>query len=585
MKKMILSLSVLIAFSINHAPLHANLIGQVGHFLSYLTQETHRQLWTDYKQYTPFKLSANNLKDAEQIGATVRKKNPDFLVGASTSEHQCSHKCTPEICSWSRFAKDMNLSQSSNPGYHFDKKNLWDNYEEFIDRAADFGMNALRVSIEWALVQPHEPRNKKDLLADENFDQKALEHYADMITYMISKGITPVICFHHYTDPCWFIDLKEQYKRTKNGIWMLGGFEHKANSTYFVAFCQKTYESIVTAINEKSDANTDFFATLTTMHLPLWATFNSPTGYAFKCYQKVSSSCPNKKIYAQGPVNNPDKVGLQWTMEVLGNMMDAHVQVYDALRHSPKQIKTWDDGVHIATHCPQIGLLHNIHQLRPYKKFYSPITCIMGEMLQHESFYQFFTNGHFRAYIPGAVNVDVYNARGPKSLDWIGLNNYSDGLMDGAKKVSYTKNETRKTDSDNYYINGQSLGRALLEVADRIAIPVGKHKGGKPLPIYVTENGIATDHPEKREFFYKEYLNALAQAQARLATKGVTIGGYLTWTLFDNYEWPRLDNKPESRRRYGVFTIDETGAITQKPGTEYYQQFARTVNPVSFGTN
>lgn len=556
---------------------------QTAFFMTYLVQETHRRLWTDYKQDAPFKLKPSDLKPAEIIAQSLQTKystNPSFLIGASTSEHQCSNKCTPHICSWARFASQLGISESTDEKYRLSQKNLWDNYREFIDKANELGMNSLRVSVEWALVQPKKPwySDKKnqatDLLADEHFDKTALDHYAQMVTYMIEKGITPIICFHHYTDPCWFLDLDEQFKTIKrrDGTKVdlpLGGFEHRENIPYFTAFCTKVYTHIMNtlATNEITQDR------LRTMHPPLWATFNSPTGYAFKGYQKVNPADKRSEVHhAQGPTNNPDKLGHQWTMEVLGTMMHAHVNVYESLHAAYKAHKSWS-----ALPSPQVGLMHNVHQLRAYKKFYSPIICMIGEMLQHESFYQFFENGHFRAYIPGLVNVSIRNKKAPYSLDWIGVNCYSDGLMDGAQKVPYTHAD-RKTDNANYYRNGQCLGRALLEVGERIAIPVGKRKADKkPLTIYVTENGIATRDPEHREIFYKEYLNAVAQSQNKLAKKGVRVGGYLTWSLMDNYEWPSFKNTEEPRKKYGLLKIKKDGTIIPKDGIAYYKTFAHAL--------
>ena len=91
---------------------------------------------------------------------------------------------------------------------------IWKHYKSYIDYAHDvMGLNALRVSVEWALVQPE---------GLEKWDEQVLAHYADMITYLIKKDMTPIICLHHYTDPCWYIDR--------------GGFEQEKNITYFVAY-------------------------------------------------------------------------------------------------------------------------------------------------------------------------------------------------------------------------------------------------------------------------------------------------------------------------------------------------------------
>src|SRR5262249_55158963 len=53
------------------------------------------------------------------------------------------------------------------------------------------------------------------------------------------------------------------------------------------------------------------------------------------------------------------------------------------------------------------------------------------------------------------------------------------------------------------------------------------------LPVFVTENGIATDDEALRREFVVEHLTALARALGN----GVDARGYLYWSLIDNFEW------------------------------------------------
>src|SRR5262249_28904604 len=52
------------------------------------------------------------------------------------------------------------------------------------------------------------------------------------------------------------------------------------------------------------------------------------------------------------------------------------------------------------------------------------------------------------------------------------------------------------------------------------------------LPVFVTENGIATDDEALRREFVVEHLTALARALGN----GVDARGYLYWSLIDNFE-------------------------------------------------
>jgi beta-glucosidase len=53
------------------------------------------------------------------------------------------------------------------------------------------------------------------------------------------------------------------------------------------------------------------------------------------------------------------------------------------------------------------------------------------------------------------------------------------------------------------------------------------------VPVYVTENGIGTDHDGQRVAYYREALQALI----RCLEDGLDVRGYFAWSLLDNFEW------------------------------------------------
>ena len=92
--------------------------------------------------------------------------------------------------------KKKQLKQPTDEEY---PANLWNNYETYIEQLREkTGINALRISIEWPLVQPEGPNS---------FDLATLDHYASVVACLINNNITPIVCFHHYTNPCWFCRL------------------------------------------------------------------------------------------------------------------------------------------------------------------------------------------------------------------------------------------------------------------------------------------------------------------------------------------------------------------------------------------
>jgi beta-glucosidase len=92
-----------------------------------------------------------------------------------------------------------------------------DQYHRFADDlaiVAGLGLGAYRFSIEWARIEPEEGR----------FSAAALSHYQRCIDHCLSRGVAPVLTFHHFTLPLW------QARR--------GGFTDPAFADRFARYCE-----------------------------------------------------------------------------------------------------------------------------------------------------------------------------------------------------------------------------------------------------------------------------------------------------------------------------------------------------------
>ena len=485
----------------------------------------------------PIKIPTNLPTPEELANTLCNRTNPSpFLCGASTSEHQCSKQCNPEICSWSRFAAGDNpleraLPQPTDPEYTID---WWHHYADYITYAKnELHLNALRFSIEWPLVQPNGPHS---------CDRNVLDHYADIFITMVKQGITPVVCLHHYTDPCWFLDS--------------GGFEDKENIPHFATYCTMVYAHIMERVVRNEEA---LQALQHLPQAPLWATYNAPEGYGFRGY-----------FQKQGPPSKPGHMGLDIVTKVLKNILESHVEAYHRINATYHTRFNRPDIPR-----PLIGFLKNIHQLDPATETWSqylssPFTrfmCAIVDMIQNGSIYTFFTTGEFRIHIPFTVNIQEVNPRAVGTLDFIGLNYYANRHMFFHQSIDPDQLESCKekcSDAPMYYRYPQGMYRAIVELSTKLAKPLR-------IPLYVAENGIATTDDDKRYRFYHEYLYAITKA----VNDGYRVYGYLPWTLATNYEWPALtDNK---NRDYGLCSIDPNNPaqLILKEGARSYSKFAR----------
>ena len=86
------------------------------------------------------------------------------------------------------------------------------------------------------------------------------------------------------------------------------------------------------------------------------------------------------------------------------------------------------------------------------------------------------------------------------------------------------------------------------------------------VPIYVTENGIATADDSRRI----DYTRGALEGVSRAMDDGIDVRGYLHWSLLDNYEWGSY------APTFGVIGWDrETFARTPKPSLAWLGEVAR----------
>jgi beta-glucosidase len=89
----------------------------------------------------------------------------------------------------------------------------------------------------------------------------------------------------------------------------------------------------------------------------------------------------------------------------------------------------------------------------------------------------------------------------------------------------------------------------------------------KRLPIYITENGTATNDDGARIQYLQKHLDVIDGARK----EGIPIFGYFHWSLLDNFEWDKGFSKP-----FGLVAVDrETFERTPKASLWAYGEYAR----------
>ena len=87
------------------------------------------------------------------------------------------------------------------------------------------------------------------------------------------------------------------------------------------------------------------------------------------------------------------------------------------------------------------------------------------------------------------------------------------------------------------------------------------------VPIFITENGVATNDEAVRRDFILKHLEGLAKALA----SGLKVIGYLYWTLMDNYEWA-MGTAPH----FGLAAVDpDSQERRPRPSVEVFSRVCR----------
>ena len=131
----------------------------------------------------------------------------------------------------------------------------------------------------------------------------------------------------------------------------------------------------------------------------------------------------------------------------------------------------------------------------------------------------------FKHYLP-AIRDD----------DFLGVQNYTrkligkDGDLEPAEGVRLTL--------AGYEFYPEALGHVIRHVAE-----------DWEKPIFVTENGIATNNDEERV----EYISEALKGVQSCINEGINVKAYLHWSLMDNYEW-----QAGYSQTFGLIAVDRT---------------------------
>ncbi len=194
-----------------------------------------------------------------------------FMWGTATSSYQVEGNNAN--CNWAAWeAEEGRILNDHRSGLACD---WWSGrWKEDLDRAANAGQNAHRLSLEWSRIQP----------TPDHWDESALDHYRLILRGLAERKMTPVVTLHHFTDPLWLMDM--------------GGWENKETPKRFETCVRKVVPELA-------------------KYVSLWVTINEPNVYIVGGW--LGCGFP------------PGKSSLGLAAKVAENMVRGHALAYHAI--------------------------------------------------------------------------------------------------------------------------------------------------------------------------------------------------------------------------------------------------------------
>lgn len=336
-----------------------------------------------------------------------------FYWGVATSAHQVEGN--NQNNQWFEWERAGGIKSGDQCGLACD---WWRNAERDFNLAQEIGVNALRLSIEWSRVEPEEG----------HFEQSAIDRYRRMLQALRSRGITPIVSLHHFTNPLWF---DKQ-----------GGFLQARAISQFARYCARIVEALADLCTH-------------------WVTFNEPNVLAALSY-----------VVGEFP---PGKRGqILPAVQLIHGIARAHCAAFHTIHKLQPEA--------------QVGWAHHYVAFHPASPGSAPdrwVTRVVHNLF-NESFLSMIEHG--RAGFPyDALFGKIANLAG--ACDFVGLNVYSrfhvafdPSLPSQLCARVYVPDHVPQGDRGVHQPYGEAYPAAIRAAVVRVA-RLGK-------PIYILENGV-----------------------------------------------------------------------------------------------
>ena len=394
--------------------------------------------------------------------------------------------------------------------------------EEDIQLLVDLGVDSYRFSIEWARIEP-----ERDMI-----DEAAIAHYSAELDALIAAGIRPMITVHHFSNPIWVMDPREDCAAGPTDE-NLCGYGHPEGGPLIIEEIREHAALLAERFGDRVDE---------------WGTVNEPVNYLLAAYG-VGSFPPGKTtVLAEESL-------LGEFIPVVVDYLKMHAAIYGAIKENDT-VDADGDGSNA-----DVGFTLSVGAFVPSRNnavSEEPDDVAAADRVRYVYHYLFVEsalNGTFDSDLDGEPDMDLPEVAG--TVDWLGVQYYfrsgvtaKDALVPVLKVTPCFSNidfgscvppvggdKTKCVPAMKYEYYEPGLYEVLSDFSQR----------WPSLPLVVTESGIATETGKRRA---EHVVRSLEQID-RAMQEGVDVRGYYHWSLYDNFEWVE-----GFEPRFGLYTVD-----------------------------